>query len=293
MNKIMRLRDEDGKWWENQKYLTNVALKYFHKLFEEYVNQAHSSLSYIHPRVSDEQNRMLVTPFKMEEFTKAVHQMHLDTSPRPDGFNPAFIQRFWALIGANIFQSGTNWLNQGEFPKTLIATIIALIPKNANPIYMKDLRPIALCNVLYKIIAKVLANRLKIILPVLIDEEQSAFVPGRAITDYVLVAFEIIHRMKTRRRQRIGEVALKIDISKAYDRLRWDYLLGVMGRMGFAPKCVEWMEQCITAVTYSVSVKGELVGLINPMRGLRQGDPLFPYLFIIGAEGLSALIKQS
>ena len=123
--------------------------------------------------------------------------------------------------------------------------------------------------------------------------KQSAFVPRRAITDNVLVAFETIHRMKTRRRRRIGEVALKLDISKAYDMLRWDYLLGVMVRMGFAPKWVEWMEQCITTVTYSVSVNGELVGPINPMRGSRRGDPLCPYLFIIGAEGLSAFIKQS
>ena len=200
-------------------------------------------MSYIHQRVSDEQNRMLVAPFRMEEFTKAVHQMHPDTSPRPDGFNPAFLQRFWPLIEAYIFQSGTNWLNQGEFPKNLNATIIALILKNANPISMKDLRPIALCNVLYKIIAKVLANRLKIILPSLIDEPQSAFVPGTAITDNVLLAFETIHSIKTKRTGRIGEAAIKIDITKAYDRLRWDYLLGVMMRMGFAPKWVEWMER--------------------------------------------------
>ena len=148
---------------------------------------------------------------------------------------------------------------------------------------MKDLIPIALYNVLYKIIVKVLENRLKIILPTLMDEAQSAFVPGRAITDNVLVAFETIHRMKTRRRGRIGEVGLKFDISKAYDRLLWDYLLGVMGRKGFAPRWVEWMEQCITTVTYSVSIYGELVGPINPMRGFRQGDPLSPYLFNIGA----------
>ena len=238
------------------------------------MNQLHSVLSYIHQRVSDEHNRMLVALFRMEEFTKAVHQMHPDTSPGLDGFNPAFFQRFWPLIGVDIFQLGTNWLNQGEFPKNLNATIIALIPKNSNPISMKDLRSIPLCNVLYKIIAKVLANRLKIILPALIDEAQSTFVPGRAITDNILVAFESIHRKKTRRRGRIGEVALKIDISKAYDRLRWDYLLGVMVRMGFAPKWVEWMEQCITMVTYLVSINGELVGPINPMRGLRQGDPL-------------------
>ena len=114
---------------------------------------------------------------------------------------------------------------------------------------MKDLCPISLCNVVYKILAKVLANRLKVILPELIDEAQSAFVPGHAITDNMMVAFETIHSMKMGSKRRMGDVALKIDISKVCDRLKWDYILEVMTKMGFEPVWVDWMRFCITTVS--------------------------------------------
>ena len=127
----------------------------------------------------------------------------------------------------------------------------------------KDLRPIALCNVLYKIIAKVLANRLQKILPQIISEEQSAFVPGRNITDNVLVAFEILHYMKRKHSGQDGVVALKLDISKAYDRVSWDYLRYRMRAMGFSDKWIKWVMLCVTTVSYTISFQGSMIGPIN------------------------------
>lgn len=108
-----------------------------------------------------------------------------------------------------------------------------LLPKKENVVCMKDLRPIALCNVLYKILSKVLANRLKRILPQVISENQAAFVPGRSINDNVLIAFELIHHMKKSLVGGEGDVALKLDISKAYDRVDWGYLRRRMLTLGF------------------------------------------------------------
>lgn len=158
---------------------------------------------------------------------------------------------------------------------------------------MNDYRSIALCNVFYKILAKVLANRLKAILPASISENQSAFVPGRSITDNLLVAFEIFHHMKRKNYGNEGEVALKLDVSKAYDRVNWVYLKSRMIEMGFSEKWINWVMLCVTTVSYSICFNGSNVGHIVPRRGLRQGDPLSPYLFLLCVEGLSNTITQA
>jgi len=108
-----------------------------------------------------------------------------------------------------------------------------------------------------------------------------------------MATIEIIHHMKLKVKGNVGEVALKLDISKAYDRIDWSYLQGVMVKMGFSNQWIKWIMMCVETVDYSVLVNGNSVGPIIPGRGLRQGNPLSPYLFIICAEGLSALIRNS
>lgn len=152
---------------------------------------------------------------------------------------------------------------------------------------------IALCNVLYKLVAKVLANRLKSVLHKCISETQSAFVPGRSILDNALVAIKLVHHMKTKTRGSERSVALKLDISKAYDRIDWAYLKDVMITMGFSNRWIDWIMTCVETVDYFVIVNKDMVGPIIPGRGLRQGDPLSPYLFILCAEDLSALIRDA
>ena len=125
------------------------------------------------------------------------------------------------------------FLNSGYMPPPLNHTFIVLILKIKNPIKVSDFRPISLCNVIYKIIAKVLANRLKQILPQIISPTQNAFVPRRLITDNVLVAYEVLHAMQGRKKGKTGALSLKLDVSKAYDRVEWDFLKRVMIKMGF------------------------------------------------------------
>jgi hypothetical protein len=138
-----------------------------------------------------------------------------------------------------------------------------------------------------------MANRLKKVLNKCISENQSAFVPGRSILDNAMVACEVVDYMKTDRRQINKNVALKLDISKAYDRIDWVYLKEVMLRLGFAPQWVRWILMCVETVDHSVLVNNNLVGPIIPGRRLRQGDPLSPYLFILCAERLTALLRQA
>ena len=154
---------------------------------------------------------------------------------------------------------------------------------------MIDLRPISICNVVYKIMSKCL----KPLLHHLISDQQSAFIPGRLITDFILVAYETPHCLIKNKTENNVTMAVKLDMSKAYDRVEWDFLEGVMRRMDFPMHWINLVMRCVTTVSFNVCVNAILVGPIVPNRGLRQGDPLSPYLFIICAGALTSLLRRS
>jgi hypothetical protein len=177
-------------------------------------------------------------------------------------------------------------------PAMINDTMIVLIPKVANAEEMGQYRLISLCNVIYKIASKVVANRLKVVLPEIIAEEQSAFVPGRLITDNIITTYECLHFMKRKRAQDQRFCALKLDMKKAYDRVEWEYLKAIMIKLGFHRLLVDMVVRLVTTVSFSGLFNGERLDRFIPSRGIRQGDPISPYLFLLAAEGLSCLIKS-
>ena len=165
-----------------------------------------------------------------------------------------------------------------------------MIPKIRGAEDLKDFRPISLVSGIYKLIAKVLANRLKKVMNGLVNPTQNAFVECRQILDASLIANEVIDSMRKRKERGI---LCKLDIEKAYDQINWSFILKVLKKMGFGDKWVGWIEWCISIATFSVLVNGCPTGFFWSSRGLRQGDPLLPYLFVLGMEALSLMVDKA
>ncbi|XP_041027032.1 uncharacterized protein LOC121267250 [Juglans microcarpa x Juglans regia] len=214
------------------------------------------------------------------------------SSPGPNGFPAAFYQQNWDVVGRQVSESVMYVLNSKGNLDVINNTFIALIPKKNNCTKVSDFRPISICNVLYKIISKVIANRLKKILTSIISQNQSAFIPGRLISGNVIVTFEALHSMNCKMAGREGYMAMKLDMSKAYDRVEWSFLRAALCKMGFDFSWVELVMRCVESMSYSILVNGVPQSEFRPSRGIRQGDPLPPYLFIMCAEALSSMISK-
>ena len=148
-------------------------------------------------------------------------QMYPLKAPGPDEMPPLFFQHFWSTSSTVVTKTVLDFLNFGISPPNFNETNITFVPKIKEPKKITDYRPISLFNVVYKIASKAIANRLKRVLPSIISDTQGAFVHGRLITNNVLVAFETMHHFNQKKRGKVGEMALKLDMSKAYDRVEW------------------------------------------------------------------------
>jgi hypothetical protein len=247
-------------------------------------------LDHIGLRVTPQMNEHLCKEFSASEVKDALESIGDLMAPGVDGMPSIFYKKSWDFVGEKVTSEVLNVLNGGPMLGGWNDTCVVLIPKTTNPESI-DLRPISLCNVVYKLVSKVLANRLKQVLPEIISPNQSAFVRGRLITDNNLLAYECTHFMQNKRGGKEGYAAVKLDMSKAYDRVEWDFLEKMMRKMGFKERWIERIMLSITTVTYQFHVNGEYTDMIILQRGLRQGDPLSLYLFLICAKGFSSLLN--
>ena len=217
-NTILGLQDDFGCWRDNAEDIETIVLDYYTSIFQSDMPSTFAAVEdALEPKVTPEMNAALLSEFHPDEVKDALQQMHPLKSPGPDGMPPVFYQKFWNVVGSNVTECVLSTLNSGTMPSDINATHICLIPKKSNPQKITDYRPISLSNVLSRIISKVLANRLKQILLDVISTSQSAFLSDRLITDNVLVAFETMHHINQRRKGKDGLMAIKLDMSKAFD----------------------------------------------------------------------------
>ncbi|XP_031091113.1 uncharacterized protein LOC115996111 [Ipomoea triloba] len=252
------------------------------------------------PEINLDTWRDLYKDCTTEEVKSAMFEMAPFKAPGPDGFHADFFQKAWAIVGNHLTTYTRDFLNTGIIPEGLNDRLVALIPKIKHLDKLSHFRPISLCNVIYKLITKILTNRIKGIVREAIGPEQSSFVLKRQITDNIMVFQEILQSMK-KKTGAVGQMVIKIDLEKAYDRLSWQFIRETLEEVGFRTDWIQKVMQCIETAKLSVLWDGELSVLwdgeqldwIKPKRGIRQGDPISPYIFVLCMERLSHIIKEA
>jgi hypothetical protein len=216
-NRIKQLLKDDGAVTEDNGEMQELATEFYRKLYTaEVTSNMQDVLDTVPCKVTADMNNSLMAPYSALEIKNALFQLFPTKAPGPDGFPAHFFQRNWDLCGEEVTKVVFRIINGEESAEIINKTVLVLIPKVQNPTLLSQFRPISLCNVLYKIASKAIANRLKSILPEIISEEQSAFVPGRLITDNIIAAYECLHFMKRNKAKKHRSCALKLDMMKAY-----------------------------------------------------------------------------
>ena len=209
----------------------------------------------------------------------------------PNGLHEDFFQRFWLIVGDSVKDEVRKTFMECKIPKYLNRTNVVLIPKKVGPESLGNYRPISLCNTVYKIVTKILVARNRPYLDKLVSPLQSTFMPGRRSVDNAIVVQEIIHTISNKK-GRVGYMAIKVDLKKAYDKIEWSFIREVLMNANLPQNLINLIMSCVSSVSTSILFNGGNMEPIFPSRGIRQGDPLSPYLFILCMEALGYLVDE-
>jgi predicted transcriptional regulator len=295
-NLIKMVKDEHGHSYHEFSEIKRLAISFYKNLL------GHSSHVFTLEKVERVANLIkkkfsvgcvakMEAPVTRVEIKDVVFSMNPSMALGPDGFSAGFYQKAWAVVGDDLCEAIMEFFSFGKLLKETNAIILTLIPKKKNASYMSEYRPIACCNVVYKCITKILTNRLIQGLDEMISSNQGAFIPKRGIAENILLAQEVV--CDYHKTNGVPRCTLKVDLMKAYDSLDWEYVLHCLKCSVTPSKFIYWIRACITSPSFTIALNGTLVGFFQGKKGLRQGDPISPYLFVLAMEGLTLLMEEA
>ncbi|KAL2937498.1 LINE-1 reverse transcriptase-like protein [Bienertia sinuspersici] len=289
--RVVGVKDINENWCEGRTAVAEAFEQYYKMLLgteAKAIGVVQNEVIQAGQIISAEQAQCLMRPFSMEDVKNALFSIDGGKSPGPDGFNSSFFKLSWPILGNEISAVVLDFFQTGRLLREINNTNITLIPKVNNPMSVTDFRPIAYCNTIYKIISKMLCSRLKEILPDLISDYQSGFIKGRKIFHNICIIQDLIGKYK--RKNSPPGCMFKVDIRKAYDSIRWEFLDQLLRKLNFPTQFVDWIMMCVSTPAFSLNINGETCGYFKGKRGLRQGDPISPLLFVICMDYLSRLL---
>ncbi|GKA38027.1 RNA-directed DNA polymerase, eukaryota, partial [Tanacetum coccineum] len=281
---------DNGVWQTDPVLVKKSFLTHFATQFKQ-PTDCRLKLNMVFPNtLSPDQIVELDRPISVDEIKAAVWDCGENKSPGPDGFSFEFYRHFWDLISPDLCAAVSYFFDSGGFPRGCNSTFIALIPKVMDAKLVSDFRPISLIGSVYKVITKILANRLSLVISDLVSNTQTAFVKNRHILDGPFILSEALSWCKSKKKQAL---VFKVDFAKAYDSVRWDFLLDALQSFGFSSRWCSWIRGIFSSNMASILVNGSPTDEFPIACGLKQGDPLAPLLFILVMETLHISVTRA
>lgn len=278
----------DGDISYDKSKMAEEAVSFYTSLFsEEHVARPGFENLEL-PAISVSDSISLKKPFTEDEVKNVIWKFGANKAPAPDGFTTEFYKAAWEIIKEDLMKVIKEFESNASLDWRINYTSLKLIPKVSGVVSLHNFRPISLISGVCKIISKLLADRLKSVLPSIIDNYQGAFIHDRQINDGILIAAEFID---SRIRANKAGIVGKVDFEKAFDNINWNCLDMVLERFGFGSVWRRWINWCISSVRLSILI-GEATKMFRSQKGVRKGNPISPFLFIMVVELLSHMIKK-
>ena len=293
-NKIRCLKDGMGEWIVEEEAVNEHILNRFRKLYSMELEMSYrvSPVSkFSGSFLSEEDRNWMEREVSIEDVKVGLRVLKPFRAPGPNGLHAGFYQHFRFEVGKSVCKEVKATFKDGLVPDHLNETLVTLISKCKSPESLNNYRPISLCNSVYKIVSKILVERIRPYLNKLVSPFQTAFVPERKGLDNVLVAQEFFYALD-KKKGKEGYMAIKVDLEKAYDRMEWCFIHKVLHAYHFPQSLIRVIMSYVTSTKVSILCNGGKLEAFNPSRGLRQGDLLSPYIFILCLEYLGHLIKK-